>query len=132
MRDNSSSAMVDYLAQRARSHVQSQIARVRVQTSLRGVVDLLGPQVPSHLRSLMRSNPVARELQLTCERAARRIVEGQMRKIRELPEALGAQMFNRLYTTEWQLLRGNFPKLFRDVERERLVRRTAEKPPRPA
>ncbi len=117
-------AVLGHLARQAESKLQSQVASARRQTTLRGVVSALHPQVPGYLRSLLRSTAAYRELQPTCERVAKSIISKQLAQISALPQEEATARFNRLYTTEWLLLRGNFPRLAQQIERERLVRLT--------
>jgi hypothetical protein len=118
---DSTGAMLMHLVQQAQSRIQSQIVRVRQQKSLRGVVGLIHPEVPGHLRSLVRGTQTERDLRRACEQAATRIVERQLGELKGLSEADSRKRFTQLYATEWQFLRGNFPRLFREIEHERLA-----------
>lgn len=125
MNQNMNAGMLAFLAQRAQTQIQGQIAQLRQQTTLRGVVSLLHPQVPGHLRSLVKGTPAARQLQATGESVAKRIIDKQLEEINTMPPKEARARFGQLYTTDWQLLRGNFPRLAQEIERERLSRRSS-------
>ena len=119
-------ARLSILVMQAHQQLERQANLVRAQTSLRMVVHLMNPQVPGYLRSLVRADPAVRRLRQACEDQAKTLLERQLTDIGRMDSDAGAQAFNRLYQGEWQLLRGNFPRLFARIERERMRMRSAE------
>ena len=107
----------------AESRLRLQAAQALRQTTLRGVILLMTPQVPSHLRPIIRQSRAARELRAACERAAQEIVTRQLNEVEKLPPDQAITRLDQLFLNEWGMLRGNFPRLFVFVENERTARR---------
>lgn len=108
-----------HLTIEAESAINRQIAQVRRQTSIRGLVQYRNPRVPSHLRCMISSMPSVRKLNSISEEISINIVSKQIAEAQKLPLSKGVEMLNSLANSEWRLLSGNFPKALAIAERSR-------------
>lgn len=116
----------------AESSISSHQARVLRARTIRELVLAKDVHLPSIVKSLAHTLPGWARLRSSAEDMARTIVEAQVKGLNALPPEEYKAAFQKLYAQDWQLLRGNFPRQFVEVDalRMKLSHVEAASPPK--
>lgn len=107
-----------HLRMQAEQRLMQAISRVRQARSLQELVRSMSPAVPPQVRAVARSLPSYRRLRFTADQAAESLVNAQLEGIRKAVEPEQSMLIERYQRQEWIHLRGNFPKLAIDLQRQ--------------
>src|SRR3546814_1834835 len=119
--------LVSHMMMQAEQRLTQAASQVRQARSLPEVVHNMNPPLPPQVRSLVRSLPSYRGLQLALDQTAEKLVKAQLDAVRKAVEPERSLLIERYQRQEWVCLRGNFPKLANQVDRElQLIRSEAQ------
>lgn len=107
-----------HLLMQAEQRLMQAVSRVRQARSLQELVRNMRPPLPPQMRALARTLPGYRRLRYAADQAAQNLVDAQLERVSSAVDPEQSVLIDRYQRQEWIHLRGNFPKLAIDLQRQ--------------